>query len=134
VKLPSLQLQAELAEMPRLVAWVAEQAEELGLAGRQRYAIELCLEEVVANLVLHGRPSGCSPIAITVRLEAAPLRLTVEDDAVPFDPTAPVALPKPQTLAEASPGGLGLGLVQSFSAWRDYAREEGRNRLTLGFA
>ncbi len=130
----SLQLQAELAEMPRLVGWVAEQAEALGLTGRQRYAIELCLEEVVANLVMHGRPSGCSPIAITIRLETAPLRLTVEDDAIPFDATAPLALAQPQTLAEASPGGLGLRLVQGFSAWRDYAREEGRNRLTLGFA
>lgn len=31
-------------------------------------------------------------------------------------------------------GGLGLTLVLSFSAWREYVREAGRNRLVLGFA
>jgi anti-sigma regulatory factor (Ser/Thr protein kinase) len=130
----SLQLQADLAEMPRLAAWVAEQAVELGLEGRQLYAIELCLEEVVANLVLHAQPSGAAPIAVTVRLETAPLRLVVEDDAIPFDPTAAKAPPRGHTLEEVGAGGLGLALVQSFSAWREYAREAGRNRLVLGFA
>lgn len=130
----TLQLKADLAEMPRLAAWVAGQAAELGLQARQLYAVELCLEEVVANLVMHGRPSGTAPIAITVRLETGPLRLTVEDDAIPFDPTAPVDLPQPQSLEEVSPGGLGLALVQSFSAWRDYMRAAGRNRLVIGFA
>jgi serine/threonine-protein kinase RsbW len=130
----SLQFPADLAEMPRLAAWVAEQAAELGLEGRQLYAIELCLEEVVANLLLHAEPSGEAPIAVTVRLETAPLRLVVEDDATPFDPTAATALPRGQTLEEVGAGGLGLALVQSFSAWREYAREAGRNRLVLGFA
>lgn len=130
----SLQLQADLAEMPRLTAWVAEQAAELALEARQLYAIELCLEEVVANLVLHAEPTGPAPIAVTVRLETAPLRLVVEDDAIPFDPTAAAAPPRAQTLQDVGAGGLGLTLVKSFSAWREYGREGGRNRLVLGFA
>ena len=132
--MPALQRTADLAEMPRLAAWVAAEAAALGLEGRQLYAIELCLEEVVANLVMHATPSGASPIAVTIRLETAPLRLVVEDDALPFDPTGAVLAPQPQSLEEAGVGGLGLGLVQSFSAWRDYGREAGRNRLVLGFA
>ncbi|MBX9748591.1 MAG: ATP-binding protein [Roseococcus sp.] len=130
----SLQLQADLAEMPRLAGWLAEQAAELGVAGRQLYAIELCLEEVVANLALHAQPSGPGPIAVTVRLETAPLRLVVEDDAIPFDPTLATGAPAAQTLEEAGVGGLGLGLVQSFAASREYGRHAGRNRLLLGFA
>jgi anti-sigma regulatory factor (Ser/Thr protein kinase) len=132
--MPILQLQADLAEMPRLAAWVAEEAASLGLEGRQLYAIELCLEEVVANLVMHATPSGASPVAVTIRLETAPLRLVVEDDAAPFDPTGAAAQPQPRNLEEAGVGGLGLALVQKFSAWREYVREAGRNRLVLGFA
>lgn len=132
--MPPLQLQADLAEMPRLAPWVAEEAAALGIEGRQLYAIELCLEEVVANLVMHAEPSGAAPIALTVRLEGAPLRLVVEDDAVPFDPTAHAAPAQPAGLEDAGVGGLGLALVKQFSAWREYAREAGRNRLVLGFA
>jgi serine/threonine-protein kinase RsbW len=130
----AIQLRADFDDLPRLAEWVRAQAAELGLEARQLYAIELCLEEVVANLVLHGQPSGPAPIAITVRLEAAPLRLTVEDDAIPFDPTAAVATGQPLTLEDAHPGGLGLALVRNFSTWREYARQAGRNRLVLGFA
>lgn len=131
--MPALQLRAELAEMPRLVAWLAAEAARLGLEGRRRYAIELCLEEVVANLALHAQPSGPAPIAVTVRLESAPWRLVVEDDAVPFDPT--IAAPAyAATLDTAAAGGLGLTLVRNFSTSRAYGREEGRNRLVLGFA
>eukprot|EP01031_Cornospumella_fuschlensis_P052435 gene52435-64093_t len=115
--------------MPRLAGWLAEQAAELGIEGRQLYAVELCLEEVVANLALHAQPSGPDPIAVTVRLETAPLRLVVEDDAIPFDPTLAAAGPAAQRLEEAGVGGLGLGLVQSFSASREYQRSAGRNRL-----
>jgi len=58
----------------------------------------------------------------------------VEDDAIPFDPTLVAPAAVPASLEEVSPGGLGLTLVQGFSAWRDYVREAGRNRLVMGFA
>lgn len=129
-----LRLRAELGEMPRLVAWVEAEAAGLGLSERQHYAIQLCLEEVMANLVLHARPTAAEGVSVAVRIEEAPLRVTVEDDAEPFDPTdfAPAGLP--DSLEAAQPGGLGLGLVTAFSTARDYRSESGRNRLVLRFA
>jgi anti-sigma regulatory factor (Ser/Thr protein kinase) len=129
-----VQLSANFADMPRLAAWVEAEAAGLGVDARQLYAIQLCLEEVVANLVMHGRPAAGPGITILVRIEDAPLRVTVEDDAEPFDLTelAPVALP--ESLDAIQPGGLGVGLVTSFSSSREYRSEGGRNRLVLGFA
>lgn len=130
----SLQLQADLAEMPRLAGWLAEQAAELGVAGRQLYAIELCLEEVVANLILHAQPAAGPGIALTVRIEDAPLRVTVEDDAIPFDLTANTPAAAPASLEAAQPGGLGLGLLAAYTTSREYRSAGGRNRLVLGVA
>lgn len=129
----AIQLSADFAEMQRLAEWVETQAAEFALDARQIYAIQLCLEEVVANLVLHARPVGAGPVAITVRLDAEPLRVTVEDDGVPFDPTVAEPAALPASLEEAAPGGLGLTLLQHFSASREYAHSAGRNRLVLGF-
>jgi serine/threonine-protein kinase RsbW len=125
---------ADFAEMPRLAAWVEAEAPGFGMTERQLYAIQLCLEEVVANLVMHGRPAAGHGISVTVRIEAAPLRVTVEDDAIPFDlvDSAPAA-PAP-SLEAAEAGGLGLGLVNAFSTSRAYRSEDGRNRLVLAFA
>ena len=130
----ALHLRAELEEMPRLADWVAAQAPGLGLTERQLYAIQLCLEEVVANLVMHARPATARGISITVRIEPAPLRVTVEDDALPFDPTAAPRAGLPDSLEAATPGGLGLGLVAAYASAREYHSEGGRNRLVLGFA
>lgn len=132
--LRELQLSADVAEMPRLAAWVEAQAPAFGLTGRQLYAVQLCIEEVVANLVLHARPATGEGIAVTVRIEDAPLRVTVEDDAEPFDLTAQAPGAAPASLEAAEAGGLGLGLVGAYTAARDYRSEGGRNRLVLRFA
>ncbi|WPB85564.1 ATP-binding protein [Sediminicoccus rosea] len=129
----ALHLRAELAEMPRLADWVAAQAPGLGLTERQLYAIQLCLEEVVANLVMHARPATARGISVTVRIEPAPLRVTVEDDALPFDLTVAAPAGPPPSLEAATPGGLGLGLVTAYTTAREYRAEAGRNRLVLHF-
>ena len=130
----SLTLRAELDGLPRLAAWVERLAPPLGLDARRLHAVQLCLEEVVANLAMHARPEHGEAVSVTVSIEADPLRVTVEDDSLPFDSTAMPAPAGFTTLAEAPIGGLGLALVRSFSARQDYARVAGRNRLTLGFA
>jgi anti-sigma regulatory factor (Ser/Thr protein kinase) len=129
-----LQLGADFADMARLAAWVEAEAPALGLGARQLYAIQLCLEEVVANLVMHARPARGDGISIAVRLEDAPLRVTVEDDAEPFDLTSHAPAIGPASLEAAEPGGLGLGLVTAYTTARDYRSEGGRNRLVLDFA
>lgn len=129
-----IRLGADFAEMPRLTAWVEATASELGLTERQLYAVQLCLEEVVANLVMHGQPAAGPGIAITLRMEAAPLRVTVEDDAEPFDLTARAPARAAPSLEAAQPGGLGLGLVAAYTIARDYSSDGGRNRLVLTFA
>lgn len=127
-----LSFRAQLEELPRLAAWV--EGLPLGLDAKRLYAVQLCLEEVVANLALHARPGSGPHVTVTVAIEAAPLRVIVEDDAIPFDSIArPVAPPLTQ-LETAEIGGLGLTLLRGFSATQDYARIGGRNRLTLGFA
>ncbi len=130
----AIQLRADFAELPHLAEWVQARALEFAMEERQLYAIQLCLEEVMANLVMHAKPGAGPEIAVTVRLEAEPLRVTVEDDALPFDPEAMQSPPAATSLEEAMPGGLGLALVRNYSLWRNYVREPGRNRLVMGFA
>lgn len=103
-----------------------------GAGERARYAVRLVLDELAANLRMHGRFAGPPP-PLRVEVSAGPegVSLAIEDAAEPFDPrTAP--LPAPPSLDSDREGGLGLKLVRSMAEIRAYRRlPDGRNRTEL---
>ena len=126
-------VQADLADVDRVVAWADDLAAGQGLDDHVRYAIQVCLEEGLANLVVHGQAVD-GPKAIAVTFEAAPpgATVTISDACVPFDVTReaePAA-----DMADMPLGGLGLRLLRSFAASMTYGQDDGRNVLTLTVA
>ena len=93
--------------------------------------MELCLDEVVANIAMHGG-STVGDIAVEIDHDAVAIIARVEDGGAKFDPTADTQ-PLPQSLDEAKIGGLGLVLVRRLSTDMRYERIGARNRLTLRF-
>lgn len=122
----ALDLRADFAELDRLTAWVDAQVPAFGLDDHAAYALRLCIEELVGNVLLH---SGAK--ALRVGLTAPPLTLAVEDDGRAFDPRGIAEPALPQSLEEAGVGGLGLMLTRRYSQGMDVAREGGWNRLTV---
>lgn len=129
-------LRADMAELGRLNEWIDAAAKALHLGDKKVYALRLCIEEVVGNVILHGHPAPDSA-AITVAIEGGgrrdgdPLTLTIEDDGAMFDPTG-VAEPATFTTLDKAPvGGLGLKLVRRFARSLTYNRVAGRNRLAI---
>jgi len=82
-------------------------AHGIALAGRQR--VRLVVEELVINLILHGRFAGPRrPARVAVTLAPDEILVTLDDAAAPFDPRG-----APQAAPDADrPGGRGLPLVR----------------------
>jgi serine/threonine-protein kinase RsbW len=137
----------ESFDEPRLVARLAnspsaiEQSrlavvnflEPLGIFARTMNRVEVVLEELVSNLVRHGKDVNLVTVAAGYR--AGVVDLVVEDDGDAFDPFT-VAEPDPLTsLAEAPLGGLGIPLVRRLSASARYDRvgsgSDARNRVSV---
>ncbi|NDG50846.1 MAG: hypothetical protein EBY30_17850, partial [Rhodospirillales bacterium] len=74
----SLVFAAEAASLPLLAGWTEAVLQSLALVPRKAYALELCLEEMVANILLHGQVAGRA-VQVRVTIKANPLRLIVED-------------------------------------------------------
>jgi serine/threonine-protein kinase RsbW len=110
-------------------AWWREWAASAALPAEIRDGGELCLNEVVANIIQHG--GEVRAIEITLETDADGVRMTIADDGKPFDPATYPAARLPRTLHEACPGGLGINIVRGFSASLAYARIDNRNRLTV---
>jgi anti-sigma regulatory factor (Ser/Thr protein kinase) len=128
-----LVLHDDLAELKRLAAWIEAWAQQ-DISSDVSFAIQLCLEEAVANIIMYaGGSDGRLDIIVEVECNAGTLVARVVDNGREFDPTR---VPPPSlaaSLAEARIGDLGIHLVRSFASGMHYERSDGRNRLTLRF-
>jgi serine/threonine-protein kinase RsbW len=128
-----LELESQLIELSRVPDWVGELSDRYGLTEETRFAVNLCLEEALANLVLHGYQNEPGhPIVIRSFVSGGSLFFAIEDQAPPFAPVDP-GKPEPVDLATMQPGGNGIRLIHRFAGSVAYEQLPGGNRLTLGF-
>jgi anti-sigma regulatory factor (Ser/Thr protein kinase) len=106
----------------------------LGLSEARAWDAELCLDELVTNVVLHAWPDGPGH-EVTVRVEqtASDLEITVENDGPRFDPSKVRVAPPTLSLDDTVPGGRGLMLVRSIAPRLRYEHRDGRNLVTVAF-
>ena len=128
-----LVLHNDLAELKRLAAWIEGWAQP-GVSTDMSFAVQLCLEEAVANVIMYGGTRD-QRLEITVEVErnGAMLVARVVDNGREFDPTQVPPPSIPTSLAEARIGDLGIHLMRNFATGMQYERRDGRNRLTLRF-
>jgi anti-sigma regulatory factor (Ser/Thr protein kinase) len=131
-----IDLRNDMAELDRMADFARDIGETQGLSADQRFALELCLEEAVTNIIMHGglKDKKEPHIRVTLISGAPSLTICLEDDARPFDPTS---VPPPEaaaSLEEARIGGAGLPLMHKLTTEMSYQFRDGRNCLTLRFA
>lgn len=135
-KLPQLSLRADADEVRNASAWLESTCLDHGLPVEQLRRLDLCLNEALANIISHGGPGAQrAPVRIVLDLHRRPdgneAVLTVTDAGFAFNPLAYQEKPRPQTLDEAVPGGLGIIMMHNFSDAMSYRHDEGRNQLTF---
>jgi len=133
-----LTLRSQLGDLALLWPWVEALAGKYSVPAETTFAIHLCLEEAVSNVIRHGYrglPNHTLTVGCASPAERA-LEFTVEDQAPPFDPLADSDLaevPAASSIDELRPGGRGVRLLRTFAGALAYERTEGGNRLTIGF-
>lgn len=103
---------------------------------RLSFALDLVLEELLMNQVLHAHPQAVEPS--TVGLQAwvvdDALVLHFTDSGIPFDPLSRPEVVAPASLDDARPGGLGLHLVRRYARELAYQRVGDTNHLSVVLA
>lgn len=128
----SVELAADLAEVARMNVWLHDLAREAAMPDRLRDDIKLCLNEAVANIIMHGI-AGDGPLEIRLDLavSATGARAVLADTARAFDPLAHPEPAKITSIETAQVGGFGISLIRATAGELSYARADGRNVLTL---
>jgi serine/threonine-protein kinase RsbW len=132
-----LELDSQLAELSRVQPWIEAVADRHGVAEDIRFAMQLCVEEALANIVLHGyRSEPGHPIVLRTLVSAGTLFFAIDDQGPPFAPDEPGSQnpgTEPVSLESIEPGGNGIRLLYRFAGSLSYERLADGNRLTIGF-
>ena len=93
--------------------------------------MHLALEELFVNMVKYN-PDVASDIDIEVAVTAGKVTVTLTEYGVPeFDVTVPRDVDINATLAERTPGGLGVYLIQNLADSLDYEYIDGQSRVVF---
>jgi serine/threonine-protein kinase RsbW len=122
-----------ISEISSAAGWIDSITAELAVAKSQVFAMQVCLEELMSNIVLHGGKG--EPLTISVAVQALPDRVVmiVEDDGRAFDLAQAPAKAIDRPLNQLQPGGLGIHLIKNFATSLHYARTPTGNRVVLEF-
>jgi len=130
--LRELEMPARLENLDRFKRVATECAAQQGFAPARVTEIEVAVEEVVANIVMHGYPNEAGPIRLACGTDAdAGFVLEFVDQGVPFDVDTAPAPNLDGDLSERPVGGLGIFLLKNLMDDVRYRREGTRNILTL---
>lgn len=126
-------LRSELSELERLAAAVEDFIARSGLPRDLAFRFNLCLDELVTNIVSHGYgDAGGREIRVRLEIEGQELRAEIEDDAGFFNPL--IDAPPPDLngdLESRRIGGLGVFLVGRMMDRASYRHEGGRNLIQI---
>lgn len=118
-----------LGEVDATVAQADAFAAGAGLDEDRRYALQVCIEEGLANLVMHAEARAAGKrIALELQAGRDAFRILISDSCRPFDVTR---VPLPEGAKKAEPGGRGIGLMRAFSRQMRYWSSDERNFLEI---
>ena len=124
-----------ISEVAKLGQDIAQFGKEYKLNEQTVYTLNLCLEEIISNIILYGFPDSKEhTISLDIHYQAEPAQvlMRIEDEGIAFNPLQDTPCPPLESsLAERKQGGLGLYLVKKLMHSILYARENNANILKI---
>lgn len=125
-------IKSELSNIPKLNQEFNGFAQRMGIDHPLRRKVNLVFDELISNIISYGYPEqGEHTIHISVEVDNLRLKITIEDDGIPFNP---FETPEPDItkgLEAREVGGLGIHLIRHLMDETHYTREKENNMVTV---
>ncbi len=119
--------------LPQMIGLINESLKEINLSVKQRFQLELSLEEALVNIINYAYPVKSGEIDIVCKsIDNNGIDIVIKDWGIPFDPKEICPKELEQLPLEERPiGGLGIYFICRFMDEVSYQRKEGANVLRL---
>ena len=124
----TLTMRASMDEIGQLQPYIESVARQAGIDGKETKRLRLAVEEAVVNVINYGQ---ATTITLHSTVTDGQLLLAIDDDGVPFDPTANSATDLSLPPDQRPPGGMGIILLHKMTDGLSYQRTDGHNILTI---
>ena len=122
----------QISALRQMSTWLDTIIRPLGIAEELVFNLDLCADEAVTNIISYAYPeNGVHEIALQLSIWNEALSLEIEDDGVAFNLLDWPEHVRPESLDDASIGGLGIDLIRNFMDECSYSRQQGRNILKM---
>lgn len=135
--MPTLTVPGKLDSLAAISDMVVEQATLAGLDKHAAYQLQLAVDELATNSIIHGYQEHglLGNVSVSADISDGSLTIVVEDEAIAFDPRQRDVEQVEETfddpLHERPIGGLGVYFVMHAVDEFDYERRGNRNRNIL---
>lgn len=128
----SFELKNKLSELKALNQHLTAFGHDIGLPEISISEINICLDELFTNTVLHGfKDDRKHKIKFTMQVDDNILMVNIKDDGVPFNPREKKEVEFPADIMSAKIGGLGIHITRELMDNIAYERKRGKNKLTI---
>jgi len=125
---PALFMRNDIQQIPTLAEWI----EWLNIPMELSMAVNLALEEIVANVMLYAYPNNRNGrVLVESWRSAGKIHFAITDSGIEFDPTEHAEADTTLSAEEREIGGLGIHLVRQLMDEIAYHRVDGHNILIL---
>lgn len=130
-----LTLQGRLSEIAQVPIWLERLAARYAIPDNVQFASNLCLEEVLSNIILHSyNAEKDGTIVVRFAARDGNFVFVIDDEGPRFNPLDQPELPALNPNEEMRIGGQGLRLLREFSDTLEYEQIPTGNRLKIGFS
>jgi len=131
-----LTLRSRLSDIAQLPAWLDGLASRHAIPADVQFAMDLCLEEALSNIIRHGYAGEVDrPVIVSFTMpREGRFILVIEDEAPQFNPLDAPELPALDPHQEIRVGGQGIRLLRRFADTLEYEPTPTGNRLRIGFS
>jgi anti-sigma regulatory factor (Ser/Thr protein kinase) len=129
----NIELPATMENLDVCLAFILDGLKQAGIDKKILYQLRLACEEVVVNVINYAYPDdgGSMKVSYNFQHETGELEVIISDSGIPFNPLErddpDISIP----MEDRQIGGLGIFMVRTVMDSLEYAREDGRNILTM---
>ena len=125
--------EARVERLSEVTAFVDGALEEAGCSMRAQMQIDVAVEEIYVNIAHYAYAPAIGPAVIRLSVTPSPgmFEITFIDEGVAFDPVSKADPDVTLPVEQRQIGGLGIYMVKKSMDEVLYAREDGKNVLTL---